>query len=240
MATRGSNQISRLNSRPNKDYEMSLVPSAPNPDDHRKPPRAEQEYSGWNLLMDAMMGYIHLEARNTERRATLDSTEAVRKSLASQYTFGKDCSDDICHPYTVAIKEIWWGFVEGEEIGPLTANKYEKNSAQALDNVTKCHAQFLNRPPVVPNLVSGLPVPFTVKASNSLLSAIDEPFSSRPHIHDPNSGETKHGRATWECRDMNNRVVTTKCVAFQKSQSITFNCNDVATQFTSALKKRKD
>jgi hypothetical protein len=229
-------QICRLNWRPGD--QMSRYSSTSDTDSYLKSAITAKQYSESNL-MDEKARQIRSETRIAEQRATLDHADAVRRSLANKYAYGKDCSEDICHPYSVAIKEILWGFVVGEEINPDSIIKYEHHSSQALYNVSNRQVQFLYQPPVVPNLASGLPIPFTVKASNSLLSALNEPYWLWPHIKDPNPGKAKHGRATWECKDMNSHVVATKTVEFKENQDIMFNCNDVATQFAAAVKKEK-
>lgn len=199
---------------------------------------AQKNYSE-AYLMEERARQIRAETQLANQKASAENAESVRRSLATKYAYGKDCSSELCHPYSVAIKEILWGFGPGEEINPDNRKKYEEASAQALYNVNSRQVKFLYKLPVVPNLASGLPLPFSVKADNATLSATSDPYWFWPYTKDPNPGKSKHGQATWECRDLDNRSVVTKTVAFQENQEIAFTCNDVATKFAVAVGKER-
>mmetsp|Transcript_102035 Transcript_102035/g.200136 ORF Transcript_102035/g.200136 Transcript_102035/m.200136 type:complete len:225 (+) Transcript_102035:63-737(+) len=192
-------------------------------------------------LMEERTRQIRAETRHAEQKAKDEHADSVRRSLAAKHAYGKDCSSDICHPYSVAIKEILWGFAQGEEIDHDSSRKYESASAQALYNVNNKQVDFLYKLPEVTNLSSGLPVPYSVMADNATLSASSEPYWFWPYINDPNPGKLKHGQASWECRDLDNNVVITKTVPFKENQRISFSCNDVATKFAYSvhLEKKK-
>lgn len=214
-------------SNPNEDYEKLVA-------------AATCKHRSEAMLMNEQARKVRAEVQLTEQQTKAAGAENIRRSLASKYAFGKDCaSEEICHPYSVAIKELLWGFSLDEEISPDTTRKYENASSQALYNVNRDQVMFLYKPPVVPNLSSGLPLPYSVQATNTVLSATSQPYWFWPYIEDPNPGKVKHGRATWECRDLMNEVITTKTVAFKENQAIDFTCNDVATKFATAVKKEK-
>lgn len=197
---------------------------------------AHKHYSEASM-MDERARQIRAETNLATEKAKAEHAENVRRSLANIYPFGKDCSSEICHPYSVAIKEVLWGFAQTEAITPETTRTYENASSQALFNVNNKQVSFLYELPVVPNLASGLPVPFSVKADNMTLSATSQPYWFWPYIHDPNPSHPKHGRATWECRDLMGQTVATRTAEFKEGEYVHFSCNEVSTKFAVAAKK---
>lgn len=192
------------------------------------------------LMLEQRANQIRAETDLARQKATLDQAESVRRSMLLQYPHGKDCSGELCHPYTVFLKDVLWGFTEDEPILPETTGKYKVASDRALYNVQRDLLKFSYKLPVVPNLASGLPLPYSFYAHNNLLSADDRPYWFFPYIADPNPGKLKHGRVVWECRDVRGGVVASRIADFKENRVVEVTCNDIATKFKeAAISKEK-
>lgn len=167
-----------------------------------------------------------------------DHADSVRKSMASQFPLGKDCTRDLCHPYTATIKDVLWGYSIQEPINEETTRKYSHASSAASNNLRSDLYNFSNLMPVVPNLISGLPIPFTFKATNYTLSRDNRPYWFYPYTQDPNPGMPKHGRVTYECKDLTGNVVATHSVNFNEHDRVALTCNEVASKFAVSVHRR--
>lgn len=188
-------------------------------------------------MLEQRANQIAAETHLAKQKGAIELSDSIRRSIAHQYPLGKDCSTELCHPYMVALKDVLWGFTDEEFIDPETTGKYKAASDRALYNLQRDIVKFSYKQPVVPNLVAGLPLPYSFNASNTLLSADDQPYWFYPNIADPNPGKPKHGRIVWECRDVHGGVVASKIADFKENRQVDVSCNDVATKFKEAAKK---
>jgi hypothetical protein len=171
------------------------------------------------------------------QKAHIEKTDAVRKSLHSPHPFGKDCSSGgFCYPYIAKLQHIVWGIPVDEPITPKTEEKFREASDRAMFNLLLDINDFSFREPVVPNLVSGLPLPFTFYASLSTLSADrDQPYWFWRHTIDPLPGKPKKGKVVWDCRDLQGNLMETKTVHFKEYDTVALSCDDVATKFSATV-----
>ena len=183
---------------------------------------------------------MEVEIESTKQRIHNEHADIVRKSMSNQYPVGKDCSRDMCHPYTATIKEVLWGFSTQEPINESTTEVYRQASTRALQNLRTDLFDNSNRMPVVPNLISGLPVPFTFRANNQTLSRDNRPYWFWPYTQDPNPGVNKHGRVTWECKDLTGNVVATLSTSFAEYNDVAVSCNEIASKYASEVQRRKN
>eukprot|EP01032_Pedospumella_encystans_P010601 gene10601-12378_t len=183
---------------------------------------------------------MEVEIESTKQRIHNEHADSVRKSMSNQYPVGKDCSRDMCHPYTAAIKEVLWGFSTQESINDSTTEIYRQASARALQNLRTDLFDYSNQMPVVPNLISGLPVPFTFRANNQTLSRDNRPYWFWPYTQDPNPGVNKHGRVTWECKDLTGNAVASLSTSFAEYNDVAVSCNEIASKFAFEVQKRKN
>lgn len=173
------------------------------------------------------------ETKLTRRRTEWEEADNIRKSISATYPFGKDCSmGNICHPYTMSIEEVLWGYSAAES---GSTHKYAECSSLATLNIKnalfKYHHVYV---PTIPNLVAGLPAPFRFRANVSCLSADEKkPYWLWPHSKDPNPGVIKHGRVVYNCINLKNDLIATKSIDFAENELVYMTCNDVPSIFKS-------
>ena len=184
-----------------------------------------------NVVPDLRL--LEVEINHLKQRNTIAHTSQVSESLTKYFPFGKDCTRDLCHPYTVAIKEVLWGFATNEIIKTHeeTPIKYKSASSKASEDLRSDLYDFAGHVPVVPDLSTGLPLPFTFRATNQVLSRDDRPYWFWPYTQDPNPGRKKHGLVIYECKDLTGRVIATRNTFFDEYDTVTLSCNEVASKF---------
>ena len=191
-----------------------------------------------NVVPDLRL--LEVEINHLKQRNTIAHTSQVSESLTKYFPFGKDCTRDLCHPYTVAIKEVLWGFATNEIIKTHeeTPLKYRKASCKATENLRSDLYDFAGHVPVVPDLSTGLPLPFTFSATNNTLSRDNRPYWFWPYTQDPNPGKKKHGRVTYDCKDLTGNVVATLMTNFNEYNTVPLTCNEIASKFAEVQRRK--